>query len=329
MTLSNWDDLRIFMAAARSGSFTQAASRLTVDASTVARRIARLESALRATLVARTPKGLKLTAAGARLFDASTAVESAMESAEAISDHGSVRGTVRISAFEGLGSAIVAPAMPALLRRHPGLRIELIANAGFLSPSIREVDIGISLSPPHTPRVTGERLGDCELGLYASEALLDRSGPIESVEGLLSLPFVGYIDDLLYPPELRYLADIHPAITPAMTSSSVRAQLEIIRAGGALGILPCFLAVTAGADLRRVLPSKVSLRRTLWIAAHKDVTETARVKAVYRWLHKLVSDSPEIFTPSQSSSTPRISCETTSREVGNGSTAPGNRKIKS
>lgn len=297
MSVSNWDDLRIFMAAARSGSFTQAASRLTMDASTVARRIARLETALRSTLVARSPRGLKLTAAGARLFDASTAVESAMESTETINEHGSVRGTVRISAFEGLGSAVVAPAIPALMAAHPGLRIELIANAGFLSPSIREVDIGISLSPPDTPRVTGECLGDCELGLYASQAFLDRHGPIERIDQLLDLPFVGYIDDLLYPPELRYLPDIHPGIVPAMTSSSVRAQLEIIRADGAVGVLPCFLAMTAGTDLKRVLPADIRIRRTLWIAAHKDVGETTRVRAVYRWLHKLVLDDPEIFMP--------------------------------
>lgn len=297
MGASNWDDLRVFIAAARAGSFTQASLRLNMDASTVARRIARLETSLRSTLVTRSPQGLKLTATGARIFDASTAVESAMESTEAVNDHGAVRGTVRISAFEGLGSAVVAPAIPALMEKHPGLRIELIANAGFLSPSIREVDIGISLSPPDTPRLIGELLGDCELGLYAADRFLQKHGPIETVAQLGTLPFVGYIDDLLYPPELRYLPDILPGLDPTMTSSSVRAQLEIIRAGGAVGVLPCFLAMTAGTDLKRVLASEVRIRRTLWIAAHKDVGETARVRAVYRWLHKLVLDDPEIFMP--------------------------------
>jgi len=297
MSIANWDDLRIFMAAARAGSFAQAASRLTMDASTVARRIARLETSLRATLMTRSPQGLKLTAAGARLFDASTKVESAMESTEAVNEPSAVRGTVRISAFEGLGSGVVAPAIPALMAIHPGLRVELIANAGFLSPSIREVDIGISLSPPETLRVVGEMLSECELGIYASPSLLARHDTIEQLPQLLDVPFVGYIDDLLYPPELRYLPDIHPELEPAVTSSSVRAQLEIIRAGGAIGVLPCFLAMTAGTDLVRVLPERVRIRRTLWIAAHKDVSQTARVRAVYRWLRKLVSENRQIFMP--------------------------------
>lgn len=297
MSITSWDDLRFFMAAVRAGSFSQAGVRLTVDASTVARRVAQLETAMRATLVTRSPQGLKLTASGARLFDAGTQVEGAMESTQSINEPGLVRGTVRISAFEGLGSAIVAPAIPALIQAHPGLTIELVANAGFLSPSIREVDVGISLSPPDTPRVAGEVLGDCELALYAARDFFERHALPETVDDLPALPFVGYIDDLLYPPELRYLADIHPEIVPAMTSSSVRAQLEIVRAGGAIGVLPCFLAMTAAPELDRVLASAVSIRRTLWIAAHRDVSKTARVRAVYRWLHKLVSGNPGIFVP--------------------------------
>lgn len=297
MSVCNWDDLRVFIAAARAESFTQAASRLTMDASTVARRVARLETSLRATLVTRSPQGLILTAAGARLFDASTKVEAAMEATEAVNESSAVRGTVRISAFEGLGSVVVARAIPALMAAHPELHVELIANAGFLSPSIREIDIGITLSPPDTPRVVGELLGECELGVYASAAFLDRYGPIERIDQMLDVPFVGFIDDLLYPPELRYLGDIHPGITPTVTSSSVRAQLEIISANGAIGVLPCFFAMTAGPDLVRVLPDAIRIRRMLWIAAHKDVSQTARVRAVYRWLHKLVSDNRPIFLP--------------------------------
>ena len=65
----DWDDLRIFIAAARAGSLGGAAQRLGVDAATVGRRVARLESALKSTLVVRSTTGLQLTAAGAQLLD--------------------------------------------------------------------------------------------------------------------------------------------------------------------------------------------------------------------------------------------------------------------
>ena len=64
----DWDDLRVFLTTGRSGSFSGAGARLGMDATTVARRIRRLETALRCTLFVRSPHGLQLTAAGARLL---------------------------------------------------------------------------------------------------------------------------------------------------------------------------------------------------------------------------------------------------------------------
>ncbi|MGO4832535.1 LysR family transcriptional regulator, partial [Rhizobiaceae sp. 2RAB30] len=50
--MNDWDDIRYFLAVARSGSTTAAARRLSVNHSTVSRRIAQLEERV-----------------GARLFD--------------------------------------------------------------------------------------------------------------------------------------------------------------------------------------------------------------------------------------------------------------------
>ena len=65
----DWDDIRIFVAAARAGSLGGAAQRLGIDAATVGRRVARLESALKSTLVVRSASGLQLTPAGAQLLE--------------------------------------------------------------------------------------------------------------------------------------------------------------------------------------------------------------------------------------------------------------------
>ena len=63
----DWDDLRVFLAAARAGSLAAAGQRLGIDTATVGRRIARLETALKSTLLTRSRAGLQLTAAGAQL----------------------------------------------------------------------------------------------------------------------------------------------------------------------------------------------------------------------------------------------------------------------
>ena len=73
----DWDDLRIFLAAARLGSFSAAAGRLAMDGTTVARRLSRLEAAVHGTLFVRSPQGLLLTPAGHRLLESSAEVERA------------------------------------------------------------------------------------------------------------------------------------------------------------------------------------------------------------------------------------------------------------
>ena len=65
--LSRWDDVRVFLAVVRQGSFTLAAQTLETDQSTVSRRIAALESELGGPLFERTPRGPVTTELGARL----------------------------------------------------------------------------------------------------------------------------------------------------------------------------------------------------------------------------------------------------------------------
>jgi DNA-binding transcriptional LysR family regulator len=289
----DWDDLRIFIAAARAGSLSLAAQRLGVDAATVGRRVARLETALKATLVTRSPSGLALTTAGARLIEAAGAAELAIEEAARAGETDVVGGTVRLSVAEGFGSAILAPALPALRAARPGLRVELAAQSGFLSATRREVDLAVTLSAPADSRLVVEPLTDYQLGLYASPDYLARAGSPTTVEALQDFELVGYVEDLIYAPELRYLDEIYPRLRPAISSSSIQAQREAILAGGGIGVLPCFMAQ----DLTPVLEHRVRLRRRFWIGAHRDIADTARIRALRHWLKDLVATQRRRLLP--------------------------------
>ena len=295
----DWDDLRVFLACARAGSFKEGAARLRIDATTVARRVQRLEDALRFTLFVRTSRGLQLTAAGAQLVGAGQGVESAVEAIHEQHASTAATGTVRVSVSEGFGTHVLAPAVPALLDSRPGLQLELVANAGFLSASSREVDIAVTLAPPRSSRLSVERLTDYHLGLYASPEYLARARRPATVEGLPDHHLVGYIDDLLYAPELRYLEDIHPDLRVRTSSSSIRAQLELTRAGVGLCVLPHFI-VRPTDGLERVLAHEVNLERAFWISVHRDLLETRRIRAVRQWLAETVAGHAHALRPQRS-----------------------------
>lgn len=289
----DWDDLRIFLAAARAGSLAAASKRLGIDTATVGRRIARLESSLKSTLLVRSRSGLQVTAAGAQLLAAGVDAETAMERAERVAHPDVVAGTVRISASEGFGTTILAPDLNQLATQRPGLRIELAANSGFLSASRREVDMAITLSPPDAQRLIVEPLTRYQLALYASPAYLERRGRPVEIEDLNQHQIVGYVHDLIYAAELRYLDEILPGLAPTLASSSIRAQVEIIQSGGGIGVLPCFMAQ----GLERVLSSKVLIERRFWLSTHGDIYETARMRIVRAWLRAAVEAKQDRLAP--------------------------------
>jgi DNA-binding transcriptional LysR family regulator len=289
----DWDDVRMFVGAARAGSLAGAAERLGVDAATVGRRVSRLEGALKSTLLTRSPQGLRLTATGAQLLNQALEAESAMNGIAGLTRADVVAGAVRISASEGFGGAILAPALPGLRRARPGLIIELAASTGFLSPSRREADMAITLAAPDQDRLIVEPLTGYQLALYAAPAYLAERGRPASVDDLGRFDIVGYVDDLIYAPELRYLEEVRPGLTAQASSTSIRAQKEMVAAGGGIGVLPCFLAE----GLERVLAEEVLLHRRFWLSTHRDMHDTARMRAVRSWVLDLCAQNKARLSP--------------------------------
>ncbi len=292
----NWNDLRAFLAVARTARLTTAAARLGMDHTTVGRRIAALETGLGARLFDRSPQGYALTPHGERLMPTAERVESLALTAAA--DLGeadqAVTGVVRIGAPEGFGSYVLAPLMAPLAERHPGLDIQLVAISGVLSLSKREADIAVTLSTPREGRLVSRKLTDYGLSLYAAPAYLDARPPIRTRADMAGQRFVGYIEDLLYSPELDYMQAPDVDIHVSVQSSNLIAQLQATLAGAGLCVLPDFIAAKQP-GLVRVLPDAVHLERSLWLVVHADLRNLARIRVVTDMIAASVRADRDLF----------------------------------
>ncbi|MFC3710963.1 LysR family transcriptional regulator [Sphingoaurantiacus capsulatus] len=292
----NWDDLRVFLALARAPTLATAAVKLGIDATTVGRRLRRLEANLDAALFEPGAGGQTLTEAGRRLLVYAEGAEQAATQAksELAGERGLLAGTIRVSIAEGLGTWLIARHLGDFHAANPAIRVELVATNGFLNPSKREADLAIMLARPARGPLIAKKLADYRLKLYAARTYAERHGLPARARDLNDHALVGYIPDFIYAEELRYLDEVADGLEPALASSSINVQHELVRSGAGLGILPCFIG-EQDAELVRVLDAEVAVTRSFWRVVHRDVARLARVRAFTDWLDALVTEQRELL----------------------------------
>lgn len=294
----DWDNLRYFLAVARSGRLTAAARALGQDHTTVSRRIAALETAFGSPLFERQPQGYRLTKAGTQLMGFAENIErTTIRASKELSGAGAaIAGSVRIGAPDGFGGSFLAPRLGRIVERHPDLQVELIAMPRMFSLSKREADIAISLHCPKEGRLYARKLTDYRLVLYAAPAYVAAHSLPQSVADLPQHRLIGYADEYIFSPELDYLPQISSGLKARIRSSNLIAQLYATLAGAGICVLPCFLAAPHP-ELVPVLPDQVALDRTFWLITHADMHDVAWVKAAGDFIAEMVQAERSLFMP--------------------------------
>lgn len=271
----DWDDLRVFLAVAREESLSAAGRRLGMDASTVGRRVARLETALGRVLFAKTPQGYAVTPEGAALVGHAEAAEAAAQAAVEQAGQGDLGGQLRIGAPDGCANYLLPQVCAALVRDHPGLDIQIVALPRVFNLSRREADMAIAVSLPERGRAAIQKITDYQLHLAGHADYLDAHPPITSRADLPGHRMIGYIPDMIFDRELDYLAETG-ADHATLSSNSVSVQMQAIRAGAGLGIVHDF-AIPFAPGVRRVLTDQIALTRAFWLLRPADDRRSDRL----------------------------------------------------
>lgn len=292
----NWDDLRILLAVSRQSKLDRVAISLGIDATTISRRLKRLEETFGETFFERTRRGHILTPRGEIVVRRAEAMESnwlAIERSGIKSNL--VSGRVRLGVTEGLGATVIAPMISEFSKQWPAIDVDLIALSGFVSVSKREADMSILLARPRTGRLKVQRLKKYMLHLYGSKEYIESNAPITDIEALQQQKLISYVDDLIYSPQLRYFDEVFPGLQPQYTSTSILAQLEMTRSGAGLCILPSFIAARHS-DLVPVLAEEIRVERSFWLVVHEDVANFSRIRAVKEAIMSSFEQKKSLFT---------------------------------
>ncbi|UPH71659.1 LysR family transcriptional regulator [Abyssibius alkaniclasticus] len=272
----NWDDIRILLAVARSGSLSRAAARLEIDQSTVSRRLSALESALGAKLFKRSHVGLVLTETGAAILQHATEVEGTIGQIieQAAAPDAGPSGLVRLITNAWILRRLSQTMLPAFMQTYPEIALRLLAKAP--SAPIRS-DATISLwfeAPPHNGDIA-RPLGAVPFALYHRKD--------HDPDQLNWVSF--YDEDAPDRAPLRHLRKLgHAAETLPLTASDADLVHVLIAQGAGKGFLPRCMG-DPDPTLVALADGPHSFSRILYLHTHPDLQETPRVRALSRALH--------------------------------------------
>lgn len=171
-----WDDVRVFQSAVRSGGFTSAARTLDMDRTTVGRRFARLERGVGRALWEQVESGYRPTEAGQAVLRAAGSMEHAMArlGSDLVLPGEGLVGPVRVAGTVGIASLIL-PRVADFLAAHDQVGVELVgARDAIAAVHQRHADLGIAIARA-TPRdLAGVRVAPFEQRLYAVAGAPDR-----------------------------------------------------------------------------------------------------------------------------------------------------------
>ena len=283
--MENWDDVRVFLAVARTDGLTGAARQLKMDPSTVGRRIARLERQLGAALFVKSPLGYALTDLGERMRDKAAEAEHhlvrAIDEGQGASE--GLTGQIRIGAPDGAANFLLPQVCAAIQAENPDLEVQILALPRVVNLSRREADMAIAVSPPAAGRLTVQKITDYQLHL----AMRTDAEPLTTIGQLKTRRIVGYISDMIFDKELDYLGEAGVGGVQ-LASNSVAVQMQMIRQAG-VGIVHDF-ALPFAPELRQVLVKEVALTRAFYLVRHTSDRHSDRLSRFATALRKGMQD---------------------------------------
>lgn len=182
--------VRVFEAAARSGSFVRAAEELGISAGAVSQHIRVLEEFAGQPLFRRLGRGVELTDAGRAAFSPATnAIAEMLQAGRAM--RASLRGRrISISTAPSFASKWLIPRITRFQELFPDIEVRMSADMSLVDFSGSDIDLAIRYGPGGYEGLHCERLMSESVIVVGSPSLLLGREPVRTVADLAGLPLI-------------------------------------------------------------------------------------------------------------------------------------------
>ncbi|MGZ3339698.1 MAG: LysR family transcriptional regulator [Reyranella sp.] len=283
--LGDWDDVRFFLAVAKTGSFSAAATQLNTKQTTVGRRIQALERRLGAKLFDRHRHGMEVTPAARGVL---VQAESMLSNATSIERHlagldREMAGVVRVAATEGLAAQWLVPRLTELRRRHSDIVVQVLVSDQVLDLATRQADLAIRFFRPTSNQLVAARVGQFNMSIFASPGYIEQFGLPQELDDLREHHIVDHTTLHSLPAMKPWSEVVERSPNVVLRTNSSHSAMEAVKASWGLSIFPSYSSKTANLV---EAPINLGIVRDIWLVSHEETNKGARIRAVIDYVRE-------------------------------------------
>ncbi len=286
--------LRVLVAVADWGNFSEAALRLQISQAAVSYAIATLEEELGISLLFRGRQGAKLTPAGQEIIKDARQILQLIESMteRAMSHRGVQGGRVRIAAYRSVAARFLPEFLAQFHRQYSQIRVSITecSDCGEIERALqdRSVDVGLTYLPASGFLQTWPLMRDEYVVLLPPQAQL--SGSELTWQDLRSYPFISVVPEFASYNRVRTHLQRYGGIKLVSTFEVREAttMVSMVAQGLGMTIIPCLAAEPIPKEVQMYrLP--VALDRSIGVAM---VADALHPPAVFAFVELLRNSHP-------------------------------------
>ena len=284
-SLFDWSLVRSFLAVLEKGSLLAASRDLQLSQPTIGRHVAELESQLGLVLFDRNGRGLLPTEAAYHLAESARIMQSGADqlARNVLGADLGASGTVRITASQPVSCYVLPPLLAQMRLSLPDVQVELVASNEVSNLLRREADIAVRMVQPEQASIIARRVGKVTLRACAHQDYLRRRGVPRQPNDLLAHDLIGgdRNDDTLKGFAAQGLVVGREQF--AFRADDLIVVWQAVRAGLGVGFVSEHL-IRSDPAVIPVLPKLKIQPLPVWLAVHREIRTSKRIRAVYDFL---------------------------------------------
>lgn len=287
----NLELLKRFYAIAEEGGLIKASRKLHVVPSALTRSISDFEYQLKTTLFERTPRGMKLTPQGERLYVFAKQIFEQTDSFERVfhEKEDEVEGEIRILVTPYVGVNWLIPHMTDFIEQHPKVTYQILLDNGMIR-DLGDADVGICPFISRHDDYIQEFLFSLYTKLFASPKYLEKFGIPQKPEDLDHHRLITYTEEQYIAPYGNWglsigRSDNSPPRKPYIQVDTLEGIVKCALQG--MGIIEAAdLTCILESGLKEVLPEVVGPQLPYYFIYHKSRKNSKKINILLRYLAK-------------------------------------------